>query len=372
MRTSLPAGSGRAVRKIAPFSETDPLGIYVAVLSMWSAAIGGTVKVSSRGSAGPYSCGRPWWPERDAVREPRSGPLITSGASLVNHLWNQQEATAETEHGRDVRALVVEEEWTEVLKRVKRDPPFTTKLRAAWDGATLRNTTKEEAQEVRDPAMVLHSHITLSDWAKYVGESEASGGSYNRILPFLPGSVPMLDDDRVSLPKLDGSELSDAYGRATARPRVIPSPRMPARCGGSYGATPKVKRQPLSLADKVRARTEMNGSRATSSQVLPFVGATAEEVKALPGIVVTAERSGKTGRPATVFTLRGDSSRHPERQPASAERGEPRHGPHEAVARFRSRSGRQPVPRSALDLPTNQAIPGRSAGASFVGSTTPT
>ncbi|MEU9776796.1 hypothetical protein [Streptomyces sp. NPDC047968] len=101
---------------------------------------------------------------------------ITSGASLVNHLWEQQEATAETEHGRDVRALVVEEERTEVLKRVTRDPSFTTKLRAAWDGATLRNTAKEEAQEVQGPAMVLHSHITPSDWAEYAGESEAAGG----------------------------------------------------------------------------------------------------------------------------------------------------------------------------------------------------
>ncbi|MEU3046114.1 hypothetical protein ABZ705_06185 [Streptomyces sp. NPDC006984] len=113
-------------------------------------------------------------------------PGITSGASLVNHLWEQQEATAETEHRRNVRAwaLVVEEEWTEVLKRATRDPSFTTKLRAAWDGATLRNTTKEEPQEVQGPAMVLHSHITPSDWAKYVGESEAAGGSYNRILPY--------------------------------------------------------------------------------------------------------------------------------------------------------------------------------------------
>jgi hypothetical protein len=91
---------------------------------------------------------------------------------------------------------------------------------------------------------------------------------------------------------------------------------------------PKVKRQPLSLADKVRARIELHGGRATSSQVLPYVGATAEEVKALPGIVVTVERSGKTGRPATVFTLRGDSSRHPERQPASADRNRNRDASH--------------------------------------------
>lgn len=414
---------GRAVRTIAPFAETDPLGIYVAVLSMWSAAIGGTVKVSSRGSARPVllwsalvaGTGRGKGTALRAAHHVLDKSLgrflathttsgITSGASLVNHLWEQQEATAETEHGRDVRALVVEEEWTEVLKRVKRDPSFTTKLRAAWDGATLRNTTKEEAQEVRDPAMVLHSHITPSDWAKYVGESEAAGGSYNRILPFLLGSVPMLDDDRLSLPKVDGSELSDAYGWATARPRVITlsedarplwrivrryarilGENLPeaqavfiertaeqtlrvaaclaaAECSEtiteemlwaaltlvrrsvqdavriSKGAdAPKVKRQPLTLADKVRARIEMNGGRATSSQVLPYVGATAEEVKALPGIVVTVERSGKTGRPATVFTLRGDSSRHPEHQPASADRDQNRDTSHYA----------QPQPASA-------------------------
>ncbi|MEU1826362.1 DUF3987 domain-containing protein [Streptomyces abikoensis] len=396
---------GRAVRKIAPYLETDALGVYVAALSMWSAAIGGTVKVSSRGSVRPVlvwsalvaGTGRGKGTALRAALHVLDKPLgrfvathttsgITSGASMVHHLWEQQEATAETEHGRDVRTLVVEEEWTEVLKRVKRDPSFTTKLRAAWDGATLRNTTKEEAQEVRDPAMVLHSHITPSDWAKYVGESEAAGGSYNRILPFLLGSVPMLDDDRMTLPTVDGFELSDAYAWATARPRVItlsedarPLWRIVRRYARILGetlpeaqavfiertaeqtlrvaaclaaaecsetitddmlfaaftlvrrsvqdavriakgaTTPKVKRQALSLADKVRARIETHGGRATSSQILPYVGATAAEVKALPGIVVAVDRSGKTGRPATVFTLRGDTSRHPDRQPASAD-----------------------------------------------------
>ncbi|MFF4606159.1 DUF3987 domain-containing protein [Streptomyces sp. NPDC001339] len=397
---------GGAVRRIAPFLEADALGVYVAALSMWSAAIGGTVKVSSRGSARPVllwsalvaGTGRGKGTALRAALHVLDGSLgrfiathatsgITSGASLVNHLWEQQEATAETEHGRDVRTLVVEEEWSEVLRRVKRDASFTTKLRAAWDGATLRNTTKEEAQEVQDPAMVLHAHLTPSDWAKYVGQSEAAGGSYNRILPFLLGSVPMLDDDRLSLPNMDGSELSDAYAWATILPRAIelgedarPLWRIVRRYARILGETlpeaqavfiertaeqtlrvaaclaasecsetitdemlaaaftlvrrsvqdavritngadaPRMKRQPLSLADKVSARIEMHGGRATSSQVLPYVGATAAEVKALPEIVVTVEREGRTGRPKTVFTFRSDSSRHPERQPASVDR----------------------------------------------------
>ncbi|MFG3405939.1 hypothetical protein [Streptomyces sp. NPDC048142] len=387
---------GQAVRKITPYVEADALGIYVAVLSMWSAAIGGTVKVSSRGNARPVllwsalvaGTGRGKGTALRGAQHVVSGPLgrflathttsgITSGASLVHHLWEQQEATTETEQGRDVRALVVEEEWSEVLRRVKRDASFTTKLRAAWDGATLRNTTKEAAEEVRDPAMVLHAHVTPSDWTRYVGESEAAGGSYNRILPFLLGSVPMLDDDRLSLPQVDGSELSDAYGWATARPRVItlsedarPLWRIVRRYARILGETlpegqavfiertaeqtlrvaaclavsecseiiteemlsaaftlvrrsvqdavritkgadaPRGKRQPVSLAEKVRARIEMHGGRATSSQVLPYVGASASEVKALSEVVVTVERSGKTGRPSTVFTLRDDDSRH--------------------------------------------------------------
>ncbi|MFF4362584.1 DUF3987 domain-containing protein [Streptomyces sp. NPDC001604] len=395
---------GRAVRRIAPFVEADPLGVYVAALSMWSAAIGGTVKVSSRGprpvllwSALVAGTGRGKGTALRAAHHVLDKALgrflathttsgITSGASLVNHLWEQQEATAETEHGRDVRTLVVEEEWSEVLRRVKRDASFTTKLRTAWDGATLRNTTKDEAQEVRDPAMVLHCHVTPSDWSKYVGEAEAAGGSYNRILPFLLGSVPLLDDDRVTLPDVDGRDLSDAYGWATARPRVVtlaedarPLWRVVRRYARILGETlaegqavfiertaeqtlrvaaclaasecsetiteemlsaafslvrrsvqdavritkgatsPKVKRQLLSLADKVRARIVMHGGRAMSSQVLPYVGATAAEVKALPGIVVTVERSGKTGRPATVLSLGGDSSESAESTETVAE-----------------------------------------------------
>lgn len=44
---------GRAVEKVSPYVECDPVGIYVAALSMWSAAIGQMVKVSSRGNARP-------------------------------------------------------------------------------------------------------------------------------------------------------------------------------------------------------------------------------------------------------------------------------------------------------------------------------
>ncbi|MFD5562726.1 DUF3987 domain-containing protein [Kitasatospora griseola] len=397
---------GQAVEEITPYVECDPIGVYVAALSMWSAAIGQRVKVSSRGNTRPalvWSAlvggtgkgkGTALRAAQHLVRpaigrflEVNTTSGITSGASLVNYLAEQAEATEDTEAGRDVRALVIEEEWSEVLRRVRRDPSFTAKLRSAWDGAAIRNTTKEGAQAVEDPALVMHTHITPSDWTKYVGDTEAAGGSYNRIMPFTLRSVPMLDDDKAILPKVDGWDLSDAYAWATARDRDrvislgddarqlwktirryarIISQTLPeaqavyvertaeqtirvAAClaaseqsetitharlsaafslvrysvscavgitGGTQAAKP-TRRTPT-LAEKVRARIEMHGGKARSSDLLPFVGATAEEVRALPGVNVTLDRSG-LGRPATVYTLTED-------HPSPAPIGRPRPG----------------------------------------------
>ncbi|GAA2719226.1 hypothetical protein GCM10010315_36790 [Streptomyces luteosporeus] len=301
-----------------------------------------------------------------------------------------------------------------MLKRTKRDDSFTTKLRTAWDGATLRNTTKEGPQEVKAPAMVLHAHITPSDWATYVAQSDAAGGSYNRILPFLLASVPMLDEE-VEFPAVDGEALAEGYKWATAKPRVItilPEAKPMWRLIRRYArilsetlaedqavfiertaeqtlrvaaclaasecselitagrleaaftlvrrsvqdavqivaraAKQKAKKQPLSRADKVRARVLIHGGRSTSTQVLPFVGASAAEVKALPGIVVESE-TGTGGRPAVVFSLADTAD---DRAPAA--KPEPDMGPEPVTvpkprkstppARFRSAPAPEKIP----------------------------
>ncbi|MGC2998604.1 hypothetical protein ACPF8X_09520 [Streptomyces sp. G35A] len=52
------------------------------------------------------------------------------------------------------------------------------------------------------------------------------------------------------------------------------------------------------------------------AEQIPFRKVGQSLVKALAGIAVTVERAGKTGRPATVFSLRDDTSRHAAPQPA--------------------------------------------------------
>ncbi|MFE4716230.1 hypothetical protein ACFRLW_07235 [Streptomyces sp. NPDC056728] len=384
---------GEAVRTVAPEVETDPVGIYMATLSLWSAAISGTVTVEGRAplvwSSLVAKTGRG---KGTALRAAKhiAGPGIgrflhthtasglTSGASLVNALYEAQENSSETEHGTDVRMFVEEEEWQETLRRVKRDPSFTGKLRLAWDGAALRNMTKEGPQEVREPRMVFHAHCTPSDWNKYVSADEAAGGSYNRILPVILGSAHLIRK-RSALPAVD--PFSEAYAWATAKRRVmvmdawaedlyyvirrygsILAESLPeveaamiqrtaeqtlrvAACLAAAdmtevvtedillaafslvrrsvrdvlaltrGKATAIKAPVRTLEEKVRERIASLGGKASSSDLLPFLRVSKAAVEAIPGIVMSQARNGKQGRPVTFYSF------EEKQRPANSESG---------------------------------------------------
>ncbi|GAA0406074.1 DUF3987 domain-containing protein [Streptomyces luteireticuli] len=66
---------------------------------------------------------------------------------------------------------------------------------------------------------------------------------------------------------------------------------------------PGAPRQPRSLLEKTRARIELFGGMATSSQLLGYVGATAEQVRALPEMKVVEVREAATGRAAVYYVF---------------------------------------------------------------------
>ncbi|RLV10244.1 hypothetical protein CTZ27_03225 [Streptomyces griseocarneus] len=235
---------GRAVKAVADHTDTDPIGIYVSALTMWSAAISGSVKVVSEGDHRPVLVwsalvgkssrgkGKAERAARHVVDKALGRFLAThttsgksSGASLIDHFWQLQEATEDTEDGRDLRAFFLEKEWSEMLIRAKGDRTgYHGNLRKGWDGDALRNGTKKDPQEVRDPSMVLHAHITPSDWELHItkggGKKEAGGGTYNRIMPYRLASVPMQRRPK-PLPEVDGDPLFHAYKWARSEPRAI-------------------------------------------------------------------------------------------------------------------------------------------------------
>ncbi|MGW2579910.1 DUF3987 domain-containing protein [Streptomyces virginiae] len=233
---------GRAVKQIAPYVETDPVGIYAACLSVWSMAIGNrvfldagyrrsplvsTAVVAETGAGKGVSLEASRHIMSDSIGrdiELRETSGLTSGAALVDHVYRQMVRTEEAYGIADTRVLVIEEEWREILERTARDSSFTSKIRHCWDCAVLRNTTKKKSendtpQEVRNARVVFHTHITPSDWRKFVSFTDAAGGSFNRILPIALDDVPLLRSRK--LPKVDTSDLVTAFDWASSERHVI-------------------------------------------------------------------------------------------------------------------------------------------------------
>jgi hypothetical protein len=226
---------GDAVAAAEPHTEADPVGIYGAMLALWSTAINGPVTmyngrpvVAWTVLVGESAIGRKGTALRVArgILRPAIGSFldtcteggVSSGPSLTQILYEQQEKTAGAEGGTDTRTVVVDEEWSENLKRQNRCPTFASKLRQCWDGVTIRHTTTKVSMTVDEPLLGFHAHITPGEWSEYVKPRDAKGGSFNRLLPLLvEGSKVLPYNHTEVIPEVP--ELSEAYHWARMAPR---------------------------------------------------------------------------------------------------------------------------------------------------------
>ncbi|AWN05310.1 hypothetical protein SEA_IBANTIK_88 [Streptomyces phage Ibantik] len=228
---------GDAILEADPYTEADPVGVYAATLALWSSAIGGHVCLWNRRPvvvwtvlAGESAIGRKGTALRVArgMLQPSIGTFleervtggVSSGPSLTQVLYEQQERTEGSEGGPDTRVITIDEEWSENLKRQNRCPTFASKLRNCWDGATIRHTTTRVSMVVPDPRLGFHSHITPGEWTDYIKPRDARGGSYNRLLPVLVHRSKILPyNNRELYPEITG--LAEAYDWARSRSRVM-------------------------------------------------------------------------------------------------------------------------------------------------------
>ncbi|MFJ6010223.1 DUF3987 domain-containing protein [Streptomyces halstedii] len=226
---------GDAVIAAEPHTEADPVGVYASILAMWSSAIQGHVVMSDGRPVvvwtvltGESALGRKGTALGVATGmlshsigkflDDRTAGGVSSGPSLTQMLYERQEKTEGTEDGADTRTLVVDEEWSENLKRQNRCPTFASKLRSCWDGATLRHITTRDHMVVPEPRLGFHTHITPAEWAEYIKPRDAKGGSYNRLLPVLvEGSKILPYGHKKVFPEIEG--LSEAYEWARRGPR---------------------------------------------------------------------------------------------------------------------------------------------------------
>ncbi|OKH96595.1 hypothetical protein AB852_00600 [Streptomyces uncialis] len=291
---------GEAVTAAMPSSEADPIGVYAATLSLFSSAISGRVTMENGRPvviwtvlAGRSAIGRKGYALNTALKfcntslgsftRERLVSNISSGPSLVNHLWTREMESMGKEGGPDGRAMIIEEEWASILKRSKRCPTFSQQLRTAWDGKPLRNVTKSKngdgVQEVYRPLLGLHAHITPGEWAKYVTSDEALGGTFNRILPVLVEGSKRLPFDHVHK-VTESKALRDAYRWARAADRQI---EFTAQAGRRF--------------DQLREVIEERMVKLPED-ISCFMERSAEQVARVAAVLTAAERKTKITRKA--------------------------------------------------------------------------
>ncbi|MFF8367838.1 hypothetical protein ACF05W_03240 [Streptomyces lydicus] len=238
---------GAAVKAAMPHTEADPLGVHAAVLALYSAAINGKVMqpdgrpvVVWTALAGPSRAARKGFALgtaeailKDSIGEwlglRREGGM-SSGPSLVQTIWENEQQSLTSEGGADSRTVIIDEEWPTTLQLTKRCPKYSGVLRTSWDGKRISNVTKKDGKRVEAtveaPALGFHAHIQPALWAKYISLSDAQGGSYNRILPVMVTKSKRLrrrdyktgnplDEVRVS------ASLRSAYEWACREPRRL-------------------------------------------------------------------------------------------------------------------------------------------------------
>jgi hypothetical protein len=229
---------GAAVEAAMPTSEADPIGVWAASLSLYSAAISRRVRLDNRRPvvvwtvlAGRSAIGRKGYAlgTANAVLAKSIGGFIhsrkrsgvSSGPSLVDMLSGLELDTMGADGGIDGRCVLLEEEWASVLKDQKKCSKFSTFFRTAWDGKPISNRTKKDGlQSVAQPLLGFHAHITPGEWGKYVSSSEALGGSYNRLLPVLVERSKMLPyDNKPQVP--DTRQIREAFDWAEEEDRVM-------------------------------------------------------------------------------------------------------------------------------------------------------
>ena len=118
----------------------------------------------------------------------------SSGEGLIYHVRDKVEKTTTDKDGvetviiadegvSDKRMLCYESEFASILKVSGRDGnTLSATVRQAWDGGTLRTSTKNNACTATDPHISLVGNITVTELRQCLAANDTTNGFANRIL----------------------------------------------------------------------------------------------------------------------------------------------------------------------------------------------
>lgn len=276
--------AGEVVQAVAPHTEGDPVAILVNLLTLFGCAIGrgphacvGDVRHHANLFAvmvGATAKGRKGTayatPERlltiaDSVwAGNRILGGLASGEGLIHVVRdpverpNRKGEVIEADPGEsDKRLLVVEEEFSQVLKVAGREGNTLSEvMRKAWDGKTLRIMTRNSPSRATDPHVAILGHITKAELLRLLDSTDIANGVANRFLwlcvrrsQYLPEGGRLPDDEAGALGRRIATALTSARQRGELR-------RDDAARSVWAGIYPQLSAERLGLAGAVASRAE--------------------------------------------------------------------------------------------------------------------
>lgn len=243
--------AGEFVRKVAPETEADPVGLLFQFLAFAGNAAGRNphlmVGDTRHGmnlfgvTVGASSKARKGTAKDHIVRlfeyagiTVRIVPGLSSGEGLI---WAVRDPSDEIDKKTgepvdpgiaDKRLLVVKSEFSSVLKVMKRETnPLCEVICEAWDGGILNILTKVSASKATGAHISVVGHITQRSLEKHLTDTEAANGFGNRFLWLcvrrankIPRPNPMTQEMLNDL----SSRLVEAIEFATTNGRFVWSP----------------------------------------------------------------------------------------------------------------------------------------------------
>ncbi|MEV0417331.1 DUF3987 domain-containing protein [Streptosporangium canum] len=184
---------GDTVRALAPHSEADPVGILGSLLSAFSAAVGNLPNVcfGTQSQAltvwpvlvGNTGLGRKGTATRVALDVLRTALPDWTKANILEGCPQSGPAYVSTLADMGGTALMLEEEFADLLKVSARYKNMGKALRRSWEGASVSNRTKEAVIHIDAPHVAILGNVTPTEWGTSVGRADKAGGTLNRFLP---------------------------------------------------------------------------------------------------------------------------------------------------------------------------------------------
>lgn len=235
---------GRMVLELDPFTEGDPVGVLGSLVSIFSAYVGPSVRVKTARGTSPLTV---WTVLVGVTGKGRKGTATDHARRLVEagfNAWPEtgiisgvpntglgfamllDERKGEGEFPAPV--VLVQEEVDRLVGDAKKDIRLGSALREAWDGKPIVHKTSRDNIRVRDPHVAIIGHVQPKNWGAIAGSKDATGGTYNRLLPLWvtqSKSIPVFSapDPTAEFEKVGQKlRMAGVYAREVKEVRVTP------------------------------------------------------------------------------------------------------------------------------------------------------